>query len=371
MPKRIPIHGLDLLRMAAAAMVMLYHLAFKALAMGDNTLLIASGKAAMNPPWTGATWFGWIGVQVFFVISGAVIAYSSTGVSARSFAERRFARLWPALAICATLALIVPLVTDEMWDRPALSAYARTLTFFPFGPWIMGQFWTLPIEVMFYGVIWLLIAAGQGQRLEELAWALGLASAAYWVVHVLLPIPDGRIMALLLVQHGCFFALGMIVAKGDADGFHYRHGLLGGICVAAAALQIRTAAGWELEGFPVLQARWIVPFLAWLAVCVALVLSFRAKEAIARFVGKQAAALRMCGMMTYPLYLIHMHTGGPVLVLLRKAGFGDAVAIAASLGVAVVAAWVVARWIEPPLHGLVKDALAALPGRRSASRAAA
>lgn len=371
MAKRQPVHGLDIIRLCAAMMVMLYHLAFKAIAQADDPLRVASGVAAYVPSWTNATWFGWIGVQVFFVISGAVIAYSSIGVSARSFAERRFARLWPALAVCATVALVVTLAQGGMAPKQALVAYAKTVTFFPYGPWIIPPFWTLPIEVVFYGVIWMMIATGHVRRLEELAWAMGLASLAYWVAHTLHPIPDGRIMALLLVQHGCYFALGMIVAKGDTDGFRFRHGVLAGICVAAAALQIRVVVGWELEGWPTLQARWIVPFVAWLVACAALVGSFRFKDAIGRAVGRWSGTLRMAGMMTYPLYLIHMHSGGPVMALLRKAGWSDGAAVAAGLGVALVASWIVARWIEPPLHGVVKNAVAALPRSQRASRATA
>jgi peptidoglycan/LPS O-acetylase OafA/YrhL len=49
------------------------------------------------------SWFGWIGVQVFFVISGAVIAWSATRNTGKGFFIGRVARLWPAMIISATI----------------------------------------------------------------------------------------------------------------------------------------------------------------------------------------------------------------------------------------------------------------------------
>ena len=52
-------------------------------------------------PWGS---FGWIGVEIFFVISGYVIASSAEGAAPRTFLRRRAQRLLPAAWVCATIA---------------------------------------------------------------------------------------------------------------------------------------------------------------------------------------------------------------------------------------------------------------------------
>src|SRR5579871_1299708 len=57
------------------------------------------------------TWFGWVGVEIFFVISGFVIANSANNSSPIEFVLSRALRLYPAVWVCATATLIVLLVS--------------------------------------------------------------------------------------------------------------------------------------------------------------------------------------------------------------------------------------------------------------------
>src|SRR5258706_15154943 len=56
------------------------------------------------------TWFGWGGVEIFFVISGFVIANSASRSSPTEFLLGRALRLYPAVWVCATAhaMLLVP-----------------------------------------------------------------------------------------------------------------------------------------------------------------------------------------------------------------------------------------------------------------------
>src|SRR5256885_15580134 len=65
--------GLDLVRFAAALMVAVYHFAFFAPAHDPSLTL---------HPW--ANW-SWVGVELFFVISGVVIAFSASQKNASQF----------------------------------------------------------------------------------------------------------------------------------------------------------------------------------------------------------------------------------------------------------------------------------------------
>src|SRR5712675_1260110 len=66
------------------------------------------------------TWFGWVGVEIFFVISGFVIANSASKSSATEFLVGRALRLYPAVWVCATATLLV-LVLFGSGPTPRLS----------------------------------------------------------------------------------------------------------------------------------------------------------------------------------------------------------------------------------------------------------
>ncbi|MGD5438086.1 hypothetical protein QUS99_22630, partial [Xanthomonas citri pv. citri] len=53
------------------------------------------------------TWFGWVGVEIFFVISGFVIANSASQASPGEFLLGRALRLYPAVWVCATATFLV------------------------------------------------------------------------------------------------------------------------------------------------------------------------------------------------------------------------------------------------------------------------
>ncbi|RDE05302.1 acyltransferase family protein [Sphingomonas aracearum] len=208
-PPRDPIYGLDFVRFIAALLVVLYHLGFS-----HYDELVGAGVGPVPlPAWWQQTWFGWIGVQIFFVISGLVIAYSLEGATRKSFIQSRIARLWPAMLICATLAAAVQIgVNDAPVGRTAY-LWLKGVLFAPFGPWIAGQIWTLPIEIVFYALM-CVVAVGHPSRLVPLAWALALCSAGYWLAVAFGGFVDthGRLTQLVPLQHGCYFALGMAIS---------------------------------------------------------------------------------------------------------------------------------------------------------------
>jgi peptidoglycan/LPS O-acetylase OafA/YrhL len=99
--------GLDLVRFASAAMVMSFHLGFWSWAAPLGTIRRLMRNLPTFPELTLVAWPGWVGVEIFFVLSGFVIAYSAEGSSALAFFRSRFLRLMPAVWICASLVFAV------------------------------------------------------------------------------------------------------------------------------------------------------------------------------------------------------------------------------------------------------------------------
>lgn len=361
---RTPVYGLDLVRFAAAMLVAVYHLGFKAWAIEGGTLNGVVGALDLRPAGYGFTWCGWIGVQVFFVVSGAVIAYSARGVSERVFAARRLARLLPALTVAVALAIPVSVAVFGMEPGRAVWLAFKTLAFAPWGPWIIGQFWTIPVEVSFYALVFLMLAVGRGDKgVRVLAWGLGMASCAYWLAVVGgIIAPGGRLAEVLLLQHGIYFAFGALCAGlGEPrDGMGSpgaAEALLAIACAAAASAQIRAAAGWEMGDRLELAARWPLAWAIWLVLALTVGGAFLWRDAVAARWSGAAGALRLLGLSTYPLYLIHIHVGGTILLFTRT--LGPAWACLCALAGSAAFAFVIAAWIEPPLHALVRGAISA------------
>lgn len=147
---RLP--ALDLLRFVAALGVLLYH------------FLYAGAKESVYPGISPVQVFslGWLGVDVFFVISGLVIAISTEGRTARDFAKARFLRLFPAFFLCS----LAGTVAWGIFSPDKLQMFISWLVGLTFLPTAFGYaprlsvYWTLAIEVTFYIWVFVFIVLG-------------------------------------------------------------------------------------------------------------------------------------------------------------------------------------------------------------------
>jgi peptidoglycan/LPS O-acetylase OafA/YrhL len=140
---------------------------------------------------------GLTGLATLLVISGYLIAASwESTASPLRFAWKRFLRVVPALvlAILITLFVIGPLMTTlspaEYFAALFSPAGLSTIPFFEDGsaiglfqenPWtyVNGSLWTIPVEVLLYGVVAALGIAGLLRRWGALA-ALAAVNVLLW-----------------------------------------------------------------------------------------------------------------------------------------------------------------------------------------------
>jgi hypothetical protein len=88
--------GLDLSRLVAVAAVVFYHYGF----WGRPRTACRRSHFRISPPYAQ---YGFLGVPIFFTISGFVIAYSAEGRTPAGFAIARFSRIYPTFLFCRTL----------------------------------------------------------------------------------------------------------------------------------------------------------------------------------------------------------------------------------------------------------------------------
>jgi peptidoglycan/LPS O-acetylase OafA/YrhL len=312
--------GLDLIRVASALAVMWFHFGYWAWA-GNTTPYAASLGRAAFPGLVSTSSWGWVGVEVFFVISGFVIAQSAYQKNAIVFAIGRLRRLIPPMVICATITASVAMLIDLWPTSEIVSRYIATLVFWPPGPWIDGVYWTLTVEVVFYAAVFLLLASGHTDHIEVFALALGAASTAYLIA---IKISSALTVEMyFLLRHGCLFALGIMFWIITTRGNNSVRATATTCFILAGLVEI------SLSGVP--QSRGTAMAI-WLIALVAIALSTRHKFQGTPFTHR-------LGLMTYPLYLVHQVVGCAILRI--APWIGRYVALAMAIVTVIAIAWMV------------------------------
>lgn len=360
--------AIDLLRFACALMVVAHHYG-AVLPRHPNSLAATLLAGAALPDGAArVTGFGWIGVELFFVISGYVIAASAAGSAPRDFLRRRAQRLLPAAWLCATLSLAAQMLAGGT-AGVLVPAWLRSMTFWPLGVAIDPSYWTLGIETAFYLLVaWRLGGGSDPARIERLAWWIGGASAAFWTALILCGASEGdltidRLAQLLLLPHGVFFATGMLIEAGHRNGF--TRARIAGIAVlgAPALVEIVSHAGRHAADMG-LPADFATPIIAF-AGGVALIAGCRRLQPL---LARWTRPATMLGLMTYPLYLIHQQLGAAIAGPMVRAGLSAEIAFALALATSLAMAWAVVRFGEPPLRAWI-GTWRASDRRRTASAA--
>ncbi|MGE0516847.1 MAG: acyltransferase family protein [Hyphomicrobiaceae bacterium] len=373
--RKQPITGLDVIRFFAAFVVMVYHLAFWSWAVPYEATSgsVTQGVPAF-PSLTWLSWFGSVGVDIFFVLSGFVIVYSA-GRDSRSFARSRVLRLVPGALVSASLSAVVLLTLSTMPAWSVATRLLRSIFFVPYGPWIDGVYWTLGIEVVFYTTIFVLLKTTSVERVRLVLYPIGIISSAFWLVgvcfglHVYIDATFSpavvRTLQLLLIYHGNLFAIGGLLwvsLLGQRKGADLP---VIALCVATAMIHIAHAKAWEAE---VAHSTVAVPILIWTACMVAIVLSVRFNDQVSRVIPARLA--RNIGIATYPLYLINDLVGAAILkgayALTSHAELALVFAMLATCAIALS----MAAFAEPPIKMVFATAFDRIWPQRARSSSA-
>lgn len=372
-------YGLDAVRFFSALAVCTFHLGFYVWASEFSSIARIFGGAARFDALTPIAWMGWIGVQIFFVISGVVIANSANGATPFAFLRSRLTRLWPAAWICASITLLVRLQSGEGFLPVLDIAYIRSLVLWPRGAWIDGAYWSLAVEIGFYAIVFLMLLTASFRRLSMLAWGLTLVSSAYILMAFLkligLAAPGGWFdvatdyAELLPLRHGVYFAIGLWLWMASNKslprmawiglGLAFAFGVLE---IEMRALELQTLEAAAAQGQPL-----AAPALVWLVAVACIVMSMRRAELFVPRTETGRKWLKLAGKTTYPLYLVHSAAGAATMRWLIEAGVTPYIALAMTLAVVLAIASLVAVYAEPAVRKPLEMALNAV--QRAALRA--
>ena len=334
------------------------------------------------------TWFGWVGVEIFFVISGFVIANSASQASPGEFLLGRALRLYPAVWVCATATFLVLLLFGSGPASELILPYIHAMLMVPkgvTGQWLDEVYWTLAAETAFYGLVFCAMLT-KTITLRHLAFGLTIYSAIFnavalavlscttpsdlpYLVILMFRVP----CAAFLLTHGCFFALGIwLFISANRELTALEQIAVAVTCLAGAA-EIYFFASFLLTSVPAIADQSaLVPVAVWAAAVLLIALAAKRNRQSADIAPAEAPAyLRTLGLITYPLYLTHNVIGAAIIRALVECGLDATSALWIALGLLVLVCWFICVKIEPAVRSALMQALShfrKLPRRQPASR---
>src|SRR5215210_3755070 len=155
---------IDLLRFLAAFLVVLYHYTFRGYAADDMSIMPYPLLAPISK-------YGYLGVELFFLISGFVILMTASSGSLKKFTISRIVRLYPAFWVCCTVTFIVILLIGGERYSASFTQYLVNMTMlseFLNVPDLDGVYWSLFVEIKFYALVALVLLVGRIHRAQSL-----------------------------------------------------------------------------------------------------------------------------------------------------------------------------------------------------------
>jgi peptidoglycan/LPS O-acetylase OafA/YrhL len=330
---------LDLLRFLAACAVMLFHYTY----LGPQNHVWTASFPLLGQIFK----YGYLGVDVFFILSGFVILLTAYEKDAVGFTVARMVRLYPAYWICVTLTAVGTVLAGATHKPVTTSEYVANLTMvqsFLGIRDVSGVYWTLAVELQFYFLIFLVLLAGQIRR-------LGLLLGMWLFASILLSFlpPHGIAHFFLLPEWSSYFIAGAMLFLIHREGQSLYKVSVVGACYllsAAYAIKLLPLGGERLE--PGFSAPVIITVLA-VAYGTFLFIALRPRAS------GGANPFYILGLITYPLYLLHQDLG---FILLRSMPqFNRVLLVFAVMGAMILLSWLVhigpEKWLALQLKSLL------------------
>jgi peptidoglycan/LPS O-acetylase OafA/YrhL len=339
--------AVDGMRLIAALSVALFHYTVSWRIDGH------SPPAYFLPRLSHVTIYGFLGVELFFLISGFVICMSSWGRRLGDFFTSRVSRLYPAYWICvlitAAVVTLAPVVGGvPVTGTPDLVAIGVNLTMLhePMGvPSVDTVYWTLFVELRFYLLFALVVWRGLTYRRTVLFCALWM-TAALIAPSLHSPLLD----TIAIPAYAPYFVAGIAMYLIHRFGPSPLPLAIVGFSWLVCLQRVTERVADVHPGFAV--PRWPGVLVVTLAYAVLLAVALGWANRI------RWRWLPVAGCLTYPFYLLHQRIGYSIMRHAYAATrLPVLILVGGTLAAMLVLAWLVHRVVERPLTPLLRRSL--------------
>ncbi len=287
------VNEIDLLRFLAALSVVFFHLSFRGYA-ADNM------SAMPYPLLANFSKYGYLGVELFFMISGFVILMSASSGSLRGFIVSRAVRLYPAFWACCTITFAVTIAIGEPHYSASISQYLANMTLlssFLGVPSIDGAYWSIFIEIKFYALVAIILLI---RRIHQAQLFLILWMIASVTLEIF---PIGILRYLLIVNYSAFFIAGSIFYLIWSQGLSpVRVAMIASSWCLAIFQSIKSLSAFE-NHYTISMNGYIVAGIITIFYLIMFLVSVRKGGVFGR------KRWLLAGALSYPLYLLHQNIG--------------------------------------------------------------
>lgn len=319
------IWSLQSLRFVAALMVVYIHAA--------QTALEATGSTGLVP--ARLVTVGLSGVDIFFVLSGVVIARTARGLTWRQFAWKRLRRIVPIYYLVCIPALFMAVEVGFGW-RDFLATFLLWPATDVMTPPILPVAWTLCFEALFYSAAALVLADRRWAYVLAITYAIALMLRPYGPVFQFVGNP-------IILE----FLMGVGIARLPARPIAVWGILLGMAALVAVGVTGVTPMG-ETSSFLVGDgAFWrVLAFGLPAALIVYGTMQIEARESVWTYLGDSS----------YTLYLVHTLVISGLSALWIIVPLPADLIIITGVGASVLLAWRIYERFERPLLRILRRA---------------
>lgn len=317
--------------------------------------------------WHGMS--GWLGVHMFFVISGYLIttlALREEGrkgrVSLRNFYIRRAFRIMPVYYVVLGATVLMHYLRGEYTSHNVGGVLPYFLTFnneyIP--TQVFQHSWTLAIEQKFY-LVWPLLAFALGaltlgKRLTVIATAITLLAAA-----LIVPFYTYGSASYIVILTGCLLAVLLHYPRGFAL-LRYLTLPVCGLVFAVVVTVVQINAREFVAAF---GGEDVLVITYGLAVALMLPGLFNGGPLLPLLANP---VMRFIGERSYSLYLVQALTGTMIAATFPVLRIERTATVIAVTIASLIVADVLYRWVEMPMIGVGRDLITKLDSRKAADK---